>query len=289
MKAEDIRIGIAGWSYPDWSGIVYSPKDARGPGALASVARLFDCVEINSTFYRYPRSRSVEGWASVAEAHPGFVFSAKVTRDLTHERVVSAAAVHDGAVLLRHGLKPLLEAGKLDCLLAQFPPHFRDGPESRDRIDAIVSELRPLDTAVEVRHTSFLNNSFLEFLERIGAGFVNVDLPPGRDPFPQSAVNTSRVGYVRLHGRNSRAWFDPRAGRDAKYDYYYSSAELEPWVTRIQKLAARTQRLYVIANNHFRGQAPANALEIMKMLDRGAPHIPPGLLALYPRLVEFKV
>lgn len=280
----DIHIGVAGWSYPDWTGILYSAQESRSPGALAAIARLFDCVEINSSFYRYPAARSAEKWLRTVEAYEGFTFTAKVTRTLTHEGSVDEAAIRDGARQLVEGLRPLVDAGRLDTLLTQFPPFFRDGPDARARIESIVEALRPLPTSVEIRHGSFLSNSFLQFLEGIGAAFVNIDLPPGREPFPQTSINTSGVGYVRLHGRNSTAWFDRDAGRDDKYNYHYSEDELDPWALRIREIAARTHRLYVITNNHFQGQAPANALDLMKLLERKLPPIPPGLLSLYPKL-----
>jgi uncharacterized protein YecE (DUF72 family) len=282
--ASAIKIGVAGWSYADWNGVVYSPREARGPGALAVIARLFDCVEINSSFYRYPASSSAEKWLRTVESHPEFCFTAKVTRTLTHEARVDQETIRAGARQLVDGLRPLIDSGRLETLLAQFPPFFRDGPAARARIEAIVEALRPIPTSVEIRHASFLSTSFLQFLERLDASFVNVDLPPGRDPFPTTAINTASIAYVRLHGRNSEAWFDRDAGRDAKYNYYYSREELEPWATRIREIAARTHRLYVITNNHFQGQAPANALDLMKLLDRELPPVPPGLLALYPGL-----
>ncbi len=285
-----IRIGVAGWSYPDWRGVLYPRSQRRGGEDLRLIAELFDCVEINSTFYRDPEARFAAAWARTVEERPDFRFTAKVFRGLTHEKEVGADEIPAGGRRILDGLAPLVEAGRLDVLLAQFPPWFRDGERSRERIRSLVEALRPLHVAVEVRHVSFLRggseSTFLRFLEEIGAGFVNVDLPEGPGTLPPTVINTSSTGYVRLHGRNARAWFDRRAGRDQKYDYLYDREELSDWVRRMIELAGRALTTYAIANNHFRGQAPANALELAASLGRRLPPLPETFLTAYPRLAE---
>jgi uncharacterized protein YecE (DUF72 family) len=126
----------------------------------------------------------------------------------------------------------------------------------------------------------------MTFLHDLGLGFVNNDLPRARTSPPPTAFATSPTGYVRLHGRNAEAWFAKDAGRDAKYDYRYGAAEVEEWVRRVQTIRGKTTVTYVVANNHFRGQAPANALEIMaRIADRRVP-LPPSLAEAYPELRE---
>ena len=298
-----IRVGVAGWSYPDWRGILYPRSKAarsKGGGAddLRIVSSLFDCVEINSTFYREPDPRHAESWARTVEDRPGFRFTAKVQRDLTHEREVSPEDIRGGGERLREGLAPLVDAGRLNVVLAQFPPwvqdgtRFQDGTVARDRIRRIVEALRPLNVQVEVRHRSFFSRSatvpFFRFLEELGAGFTNVDMPSGASTLPPSTVNTNAVGYVRLHGRNADAWFDPKAGRDATYDYLYSQEELTEWSERLLTIASRTLSTYAIANNHFRGQAPTNAIELINLFGRPVRALPPSLVALYPRLARLE-
>ena len=117
--------------------------------------------------------------------------------------------------------------------------------------------------AVEIRHASWLRREPMTFLHEHGLGFVNIDLPQGRGSPPPTAFATSDTGYVRLHGRNSAAWFSKGAGRDQKYDYRYSPEEVKEVVRRVQTVRGKTLVTYVVTNNHFRGQAPANALEII--------------------------
>jgi len=76
---------------------------------------------------------------------------------------------------------------------------------------------------------------------------------------------TSPVGYVRLHGRNYENWFRENAESHERYDYLYTKDELGDWLDRIHQVARQAQDTYVIANNHYRGQAPTNALMLKKM------------------------
>jgi uncharacterized protein YecE (DUF72 family) len=302
MRPRGIRVGVAGWSYPDWRGTFYPRKRDSTPD-LARVARHFDCAEINVAFYRPVESSMARRWLETVKDRPEFLFTSKVPKELTHGKI-PPEAIGLGAQELKEGLAPLIEAGRLGAVLLQFPFYFRDRPESRDRIRRLVDALRPLPVVVEVRSRGFLfarrreeagaaedhleegPGSGLRFLSEIGAGLVNIDIPPGKWTIPPTAIATSSVGYVRLHGRNSRTWFDPRAGRDSRYDYLYSEEELRDWARRAEQVSSRTERTFVIANNHFRGQAPAAALLLLHFLGRPPPEPPPELLETYPELTR---
>jgi uncharacterized protein YecE (DUF72 family) len=94
------------------------------------------------------------------------------------------------------------------------------------------------------------------------------------------------VGYVRLHGRNYQNWFRDKAPRDERYNYLYSLDQLEPWIVRIKEVAKQTRETYVITNNHFRGQAVVNAVEIKAALEEQTVPAPEPLFEHYPRLAE---
>ncbi len=286
----ELLIGVAGWSYTDWKGIVYSSKESRGGGALHAVAKLFDVIEINSSFYRLPTEETTRKWAGIVEEFPNFQFTAKLPSALTHEEKRSPNEIEEICKAFKSTFTPLTQTGKLDTTLLQFPPWTEDTEETRDLIKRSVEALQPLEVSVEPRNLSFLKSptgqppSFLPFLEQLGATYVNVDLPPGRSSLPPTTINTSRIAYIRLHGRNSKAWFTRSAGRDEKYDYHYSSAELQDWVRRIEELSQRVQKVYVITNNHFKGQAPANAIDLLELLNRHPRSpLPPTLVARFPR------
>jgi uncharacterized protein YecE (DUF72 family) len=94
---------------------------------------------------------------------------------------------------------------------------------------------------------------------------------------------TSDIGYLRLHGRNVATWFQDEANRDARYDYLYSALELEEITEALVRIAAQARDVYLIANNHFRGQAALNALDVRRRLTRAPVNVPPQMLTAYPQ------
>lgn len=125
-----------------------------------------------------------------------------------------------------------------------------------------------------------------EWLEERGVGICNIDQPVFKKSIRPAALTTSRVGYVRMHGRNYQNWFRDKAPRDERYNYLYSIDELEPWLVRIKEVAKETRETYVITNNHFRGQAVVNAIEIKAALKEELVPAPEPLFKVYPRLKE---
>ena len=119
-----------------------------------------------------------------------------------------------------------------------------------------------------------------------GVGICNIDQPVFSRSIRPAALTTSPVGYVRMHGRNYQNWFRDKAPRDERYNYLYSLDELDPWLTRIKQVAKQTRETYVITNNHFRGQAVVNALEIKAALEEEQVPAPEPLFEHYDRLKE---
>ncbi len=277
-----VRVGTAGWSYSDWKGIVYPQKLA--PNAwLEHVARFVDCLEVNVTFYRIPQRRLAEGWLQRTEEHRELEFLVKVWQGFTHQPLDTW---EDSEVrAFRDGIAPLVESGRCGALLAQFPWSFHASHDHARHLARLRQIFDDVPLVVEVRHRSWYRDDVFEFLSRRDIAYCNIDQPSSRSSVPPTAVATNGLGYVRLHGRNSGAWFRADAGRDERYDYLYGDDELEEWVERIEKLRGETNRVYVIANNHFQGQAFVNALELR--VDLGQPDVraPEPLLERYPRLL----
>jgi uncharacterized protein YecE (DUF72 family) len=274
------RVGVAGWSYPDWEGVVY-PKAPRFDG-LSYLATLFDTIEINSSFYRIPATRATASWAKRTRANPEFRFTLKLYKGFTHERTATSEEERAFA----GALAPLADAGVLGAVLLQFPWSFKNDPESLDYLSATLERFYRLPLVVEVRHASWNQGEFYSFLAERGVGFCNIDQPLiGRSLAPSERA-TSPVGYVRLHGRNYRDWFREDAGRDARYDYLYSEEELDPWVEKISEVSGTASSTYVITNNHFRGQAVVNALQIRSRLEKRKVKAPASLLEHYPVLAR---
>jgi uncharacterized protein YecE (DUF72 family) len=275
-----VRVGIAGWSYPDWEGIVYpTPKPSRFD-PLCYLVRYFDTIEVNSTFYHPPSVKNTTSWAKRCRDNPNFRFTVKLFKGFTHDRTATSA----DRVTVKRGLAPLVEHDRLGALLIQFPWSFKSSPDSRLYLDRLLEDFNAYHPVIEVRHASWNEPEFFEHLADRGAGFCNIDQPRiGRSLGPTDKT-TGTVGYVRLHGRNYKEWFREDAGRDSRYDYFYSEDELDPWLEKIERVAEDSSETFVITNNHFRGKAAANALQIKAKLKRRKVPAPRSLVNEYPVL-----
>ncbi len=281
----EVYVGASGWSYADWKGVVY-PK---GPGKLNElefIAHYFDTVEINTSFYRPPNPRYCLKWMRDVEANPRFRFTAKLWQRFTHERAEKWTS--DEAVLFKKGLAPLQESGKLGVVLVQFPWSFANNEDSRDWLRAVADEFKEFPLAVEVRHITWLSDESMDFLKTNSLNFCNIDQPVTRNSIGPTSIATGPIAYFRFHGRNRQAWFSKDAGRDDRYNYLYSDRELAPWIQKVRQMEGQVRELYLMMNNHFKGQAPANALEILAALTGGPVRIPPPLLEAYPRLAKIQ-
>jgi uncharacterized protein YecE (DUF72 family) len=171
--------------------------------------------------------------------------------------------------------------------LLQFPWSFKNEHDEREYLFNLLARFKAYPLVIEVRHASWNESAIYQTLEELGVGICNIDQPLFARSITPSALSTSSVGYVRLHGRNYENWFREKAAPAERYNYLYSLDELQPWIARIKEVAAQTKETYVITNNHFRGKAVVNALEIKATLNEGRVPAPAALLAEYPRLADF--
>jgi uncharacterized protein YecE (DUF72 family) len=278
-----IHVGPAGWSYKDWEDIVYPRKPGAKFDPLEYLARFFDTIEINSSFYRPFTAATAKSWTRRVARAADFMFTAKLHRVFTHER---GKATEPDEKLVREGLDALAQAGILGAVLVQFPWSFKNTDQERLYLTKLLERFKEYPLALEVRHSSWNKPQIYEWLEELGVGVCNVDQPLFKSSLQPAAATTSPVGYVRLHGRNYQDWFREKAPRDDRYNYLYSLDELEPWITRIKEIAAKTKESYVITNNHFRGQAVVNALEIKATLTEERVSAPAPLFEKYPQLID---
>jgi uncharacterized protein YecE (DUF72 family) len=280
----NVYVGSAGWSYPDWEGVVYPAQRPRGKSELACLAEYLDAVEINTSFYRPPSARLAEGWVRQVAAKPGFLFTAKLWQRFTHERERPWAAAE--VVQFKEGLRPLREANCFGALLMQFPWSFVASAPSRNWLSRLAESFGEFPCVLEVRHASWDSPESREFLRRAGLNFCNIDQPHSRNSIGPTSLATGPIAYYRFHGRNAQAWFDRDAGRDERYNYLYTPAELAPWIENIIAMAAEVQKLFVMNNNHYQGQAVVNALQLKSSLSGRKVPVPESLLEHYPVLKE---
>jgi len=279
-NAATIRFGPAGWSYDDWNGIVYPAHLPHGFHEAEYLASFFDTIEINTTFYHPPRAEISRSWIRRVQHNPNFRFTAKLWQRFTHDR---AASRQDERVF-KQGVEPLLEAGLLGALLMQFPWSFKNNKENREYVGGLVMQFMEFPLVLEVRHESWNTPEVYRMLHELGVGFCNIDQPViGRSIRP-SGRSTSPLGYVRLHGRNYEHWFTSSEHPEERYDYLYSVGELEDWAERIRHVAEAAETTYVITNNHFRGKAVANALQLISIVRNQTVPVPAALAAEYPVL-----
>jgi len=279
-----LRIGPAGWSYPDWTGYVYPSRRPKGFHEATFLAQFFDTIEINSSFYQPLRADHAAGWIERVAANPAFVFTAKLWQRFTHEP--SANAEDERAV--RAGFDVLREAGKLGAVLLQFPFSFHCTWETAGHLTALLKRFADYPLVVELRHSSWQRQDTLKLLREHHAGFCNIDQPVIGNSMTPTGKSTSPIGHVRLHGRRYDTWFseDPGVPQHERYNYLYSPEELQPWVTRIQNVREHTRDTFVITNNHYQGKAVVNALQLLSVLKGSKLKVPDGLRQHYPQLEQ---
>ena len=292
-----IRVGPAGWSYPDWTGYVYPSRRAKGFHEATYLAEFFDTIEINTSFYNPIRPDHAAQWVERVAANPRFVFTAKLWQRFTHNLFPEAASsASSGSAIatpgaederaVRAGFDVLRSAGKLHAVLLQFPFSFHKTPETMMHLKALLKRFSDYPLVVEVRHASWHSPETFELLAECGAGFCNIDQPVIGKSLEPSAEATSPVGYVRLHGRRYDTWFsdDPAIPSHERYNYLYSPAELAPWAARVKKVAERSREVFVITNNHYQGKGVVNALQLISILKGSKVKVPEPLREQFPEL-----
>lgn len=280
-----IRIGPAGWSYADWEGIVYPRPKPRGFHGLEFLSRHFNCMEINSSFYAMPRADHAERWVELVADLPDFRFISKLLGEFTHGVELEEEDFQRKVHAFCAGIEPLRRAGKLGAILIQFPVSFRDTPRSRARLENLTEVWEDIPLALELRHRSWFEPKHYDWFAQREVSLLDIDLPSAKDHPPKEVPRTGRLSYLRLHGRNANSWFDRDAGRDQRYDYLYAPSEIDELVEKTKRLSRESDETYVVTNNHFEGQAIANAFEIQAGLSGQSIAIPDSLVERYPHLL----
>ncbi|KPJ53180.1 MAG: hypothetical protein AMS16_05550 [Planctomycetes bacterium DG_58] len=279
---KNLFVGTAGWSYPDWEGIFYPRKKPRGFDELRYLARYFNAVELNNTFYRPPLANYAKRWVERTADAGRFHFTLKLWQRFTHER--QQPYTNEDLRTFKEGIEPLAASDRLGGILIQFPWSFQSNAENAEYLERLSADFAEYRRFIEVRHKSWQNEEAFDFFRRLGLNWTNIDQPISKTSVRPSALVTGDAAYVRLHGRNYKAWFDRDAGRDERYNYLYSDDELDEWVQKIQTLVGTVDFVYAFTNNHFRGQAPANSLQIVSKLTGAAVDVPETLAETYPFL-----
>lgn len=238
-----IHVGTSGWGYRHWEGVLY-PQGLEPRERLGLYARAFGTVEVNSTFYRWPRAATFARWRGVSPQ--GFVWTVKAPRSLTHSARLYAPERWLNEVA--QGLERLGE--KRGVLLVQLPPGLS---VDLARLGYFLSNVpRHLRVAVEFRHESWHREEVFRLLERWGAAYCVTS--GARLPCVLRA--TAGFVYVRLHGPD----------REHLYAGSYPDEDLRWWAERIREWTAAGRDVYAYFNNDGGGHAVRNAVRLRELL-----------------------
>lgn len=255
-----LYLGTSGYYYDDWVGPFY-PPGIRKQDQLPFYADSFDSVEINYTHYGQPTRSTMQGMVDRTPDH--FRFTIKAYQEMTLGRSGDVEVYRK----YRQGIEPLLQSGKLGCILLQFPHRFDLRRENVNHLAFIRDQWPELPLIVEFRHASWVEDQrTFDFLRDKQFGFCCVDQPQLRGLLPPLVQQTSGLAYVRFHGRNAKDWYQ---GEHAwsRYNYLYNEAELREWVPRVQQLREQAEDVYVYFNNHYGANAVTNAQQFAELLD----------------------
>ena len=254
-----IYYGTSGFSYNDWVGSFY-PLGMPKREWLNYYAREFNTCEVNSTYYALPKPSSLKAMAE--KTGEGFLFSIKVDQGMTHQREDNASIFE----AFHRVLEPIITAGKLGCILAQFPYSFGFNHHNWAYLGLFKERIGELPVVIEFRNARWLRSDVFDWLRQHDFGFCCVDEPQLPNLLPPLAEVTSKIGYVRFHGRNSAKWWQHEQAHE-RYDYSYTPQELSEWLPRIQKLDNAAEKTFVFANNHWHGQAISTIRQLRMMRD----------------------
>jgi len=232
-------LGTSGWSYDDWEGRFY-PEDTSRKEWLQYYARHFSSVEINMTFYRFPKPEILKGW--VEKTPSNFKFTLKANRQITHrKKIVGVKNDIRYFYILANSL-----GNKLGCILFQLPPSVTLDLDLLKNFLSVLSQ--DYKNVIEFRHQSWYTEEVYELLKDHKVTLCTVSSPK----LPELIVETSDISYFRFHGKIG--W----------YKYEYSEEELSKWAERIKQ--TRSKECYIYFNNDYHAHAVHNCITLSRFL-----------------------
>jgi len=262
-------VGTSSWSdHQD-----FYPPGTKSAEQLPFYATQFPIVEINTTYYRVPARKMVEGWVERTPA--GFIFDVKPPRELTStpEEPKGEAPEPDAdiAAAFVEAIAPLAEAGKLGAVTFQFPPSWRNTEEHQEFL-RFLPELVPYPLAVEFRRRDWLDpehaDDTLALLREAGLAYTMADEPQigsGSVP-PVYGVTNPNLAIVRFHGRNAANWYNFSGYSRDRFDWVYSRDELNEWMPNLKRAQDEADEVHVFFNTNKDDQGPRNARALIKQL-----------------------
>ena len=247
-----LHVGTQGWNYDAWVGPFY-PERTRPADYLTIYARAFNTVEVDSTFYAIPASKTVRGWAQ--RTPDDFVFSLKLPQEITHERRLRNA--DDVAAEFFDRAREL--GPKLGPILIQLGPDF--GPTELPAVAQFLPKLpRDIRFAIEFRQRAWMHDGLLALLAEHSVALTLSDgrWIPRKQMMQLAERPTSDFLYVRLMGQDQNIVDYSRTQIDR-------TREIEQWTNLLWPYAEQGRESFVYVNNHFAGHSPSSAREIQRL------------------------
>jgi uncharacterized protein YecE (DUF72 family) len=296
-----IRFGTSSWTDPTLlaEGVFYPPEAHTPETRLKYYASRFSVVEVDSSYYALPSRKNADLW--VERTPPGFTFDIKAyalmtgqpseVKRLPADLREALPKEHAGKPRIyakdlppelradiwqrfREAVEPLHAAGKLGCVMLQYPAWFVPGERSRAEILEAGERLDGVPCAVEFRNASWFTGtgaaSTLRLLKDAGLSYVMVDEPQGMKSSvpPLAAVTAPRLAVLRMHGRNADTWEKKGIAVVERFRYLYSEKELKEWVPRIIDAAEQAKEVHVLMNNCYGNYGTTNAAELAALVRR---------------------
>ena len=240
-----VYLGSMGWSYKFWP--IY--KGLESKDYLTYYSKLFNSVEVNSTFYRIPRKASVKAWSE--QTPECFRFSVKIPQSISH----SPSLRYDPEKLdafLEH-IEPL--RAKLGPLLLQLPPYLKT--ENSNQLSILLTQLEGYEKAVEFRHRDWFREDIYDILREHKAALVYVEYPWQ----PLEKVETGGFAYIRLEGERKKingekGVIEIERERDNKH-----------WAEKINQLSEEGKTVYMYVSKFYSGYPPVDIKQIATRLE----------------------
>lgn len=256
-----LYIGTSGFSYRDWVGVFY-PEGMKPQDYLAFYSERFSCVELDFTYYRQPSPATMRSMSK--KVPKDFKFTVKAHKSLTHQ-VQEGEGFKKELDAYIQGVTPMVESGKLGCILFQFPWSFKPLDANLEYVLSLRDLIPFGEVVVEFRNSAWADQAIYDALRARGIGFCSVDEPSLKGLFPRVEEVTSSIGYLRFHGRNAEKWFSHDEPWE-RYNYLYTDDELKEWIPKIRRMEEKARDVYILYNNCHRGQAAINAGRMQELL-----------------------
>ncbi|MDZ7764285.1 MAG: DUF72 domain-containing protein [Melioribacteraceae bacterium] len=290
-----LYVGTAGWSYKDWIGSFYPKAQSADFNWLEYYSQFFNCVEVNASYYTYIDPKVVKSWLQHTSDKNDFLFTIKLHQDFTHKKNFT----NENTKAVKLVLDQLAGDGKLGGLLMQFPYSFSLDKENANHVKNLIDTFGEYEKFIEVRHKSWFIDRFFNFVKENKASLCTIDQPVLGQAVEFEPTAVGKNLYLRFHGRNEEAWsksiknFGKKQTyeqQSARYDYLYSPGELIEIDQKLKEVIDTVNKVIVIMNNHPHGNAVANALELLHLLnEKMKVNVPENTLKSYPRLKKIVV